>query len=116
VRRLRSGVCSAALRRARPSRGSYLLLELLWRDGRVDDTLGAPRNASSCLVAACRTCCAALTHVRCSGASELLAAIRESLQLNFGDAALGAALASLQGARSPHDSACRRSAPRPRGL
>lgn len=34
----------------------------------------------------------------CSGAAELLVAVRDSLQLNFGDAALGAALASLQGA------------------
>ena len=48
-----------------------------------------------------------------AGAAELLAAIRDSLQLNFGDAALGGALASLQGASSPllaHRSRCALSA------
>ena len=34
----------------------------------------------------------------------LLSALRDSLQLNFGDAALGAALASLQGAPLSRDS------------
>jgi hypothetical protein len=33
-----------------------------------------------------------------AGEAVLLSALRDSLQLNFGDAALGAALASLQGA------------------
>jgi hypothetical protein len=35
---------------------------------------------------------------RGAGEAVLLSALRDSLQLNFGDAALGAALASLQGA------------------
>jgi RNase P/RNase MRP subunit POP5 len=67
-----------------------LLLELLFRDGRFDDSVSA--------------CVQALRSSRaeplsaCTDEGALLAAFRESLALNFGDAALGAALASLQGA------------------
>lgn len=49
----------------------YLLFELKWRDGRADDA---------------------------ATDTTLLSALRDSLQLTFGDAALGAALASLHGA------------------
>ena len=66
-------------------------MELLWRDGRVDDSVGAPPLPQPAHVLQ------ALTRQRRAGEPALLAAFRESLQLNFGDAALGAALASLQG-------------------
>jgi hypothetical protein len=86
----------------------YFLMELLWRDGRVDDSVGALRSMPCAVIAACMTRC-------CAGEAVLLAAFRESLQLNFGDAALGAALASLQGAaaaaRSSHAACLRRMRP-----
>jgi hypothetical protein len=55
----------------------------------------APREQHACR----RRCLTCATPVGRADAPALLGAFRESLQLNFGDAALGAALASLQGAQ-----------------
>mmetsp|Transcript_9888 Transcript_9888/g.32075 ORF Transcript_9888/g.32075 Transcript_9888/m.32075 type:complete len:150 (-) Transcript_9888:68-517(-) len=47
----------------------YLLLELVWKDGKVDDTLGG---------------------------AQLLKIIRDSVQVNFGDDGMGSVAASMQ--------------------
>ncbi len=70
----------------------YALLQLVWMDGRRDDAF----SGSSCELRVYleRTC----LRSRCSAdEATLIQAIRESIILNFGDARMGSALASVQG-------------------
>ena len=96
----------------------YLLLEALWKDGKIDESISAPASvatmpasAPSCshLPATCPPCAQPYgteTFRVGTDASVLLAALRESLATTFGDFGLGSALASLQGARLSRHPPC----------
>ena len=90
-----------------------MLLEALWKDGKIDESISAPASTSHRLTSIrCTPVCCPSRRPRAkqchhmtfrvaltADASVLLAALRESLATTFGDHGLGSALASLQGAR-----------------
>lgn len=80
----------------------YLLFELLWKDGKLDDSIservrGCRSRAAACATVAARHNAPSSCVFETAGEGVLLGAFRDSLQQNFGDHGLGTALASLQG-------------------
>lgn len=83
----------------------YMVFELMWKDGKVDETISASNTCSKEFLEPRKACmrCAALPPLHSTAvmppADEgvLLSVVRESIQQNFGDYGLGSALASFQG-------------------